>query len=109
MPEEVNNELVQRVTAAVKGELELLARELGVEGYGARFRDIVKEITLAAALSLGRGDESFSDVQKLIDEWRKAPKNSLPIKPYDENKKKSSVPRLRRSHPKRRMGARKYK
>ena len=101
----MNDDLRNRVHEAVQGELHLLAAELGVKPYGAEFAETVRKITHAIEHALDSGDESFKNVQGVIDRYRALASNPRRKLNYDIKNAARNISRLRRSSPQPRLGS----
>lgn len=71
-PDPIHDDLAARVHEAVQNEILLLAKEIGMEPYGAIFRNVVNAVTASVEKALLKGDDSLIGVQRLIDSVRGA-------------------------------------
>lgn len=63
--------LYERARDAVQSEIKLLAAELGIPPVGKQFAAIVARVTQAVVSSLRIEDDTFKNVQRVIDSSRK--------------------------------------
>lgn len=71
-PDPIHEDLAARVHEAVQNEILLLAKEIGMEPYGALFRNVVNAVTSTVEKALLKGDDSLIGVQRLIDSVKAA-------------------------------------
>lgn len=64
-------EIRAHIASVVQGEIDLLAKELGIKPLGPRFEALVEKVTKAATLSMELGDEAFTHVQRIIDKEKR--------------------------------------
>ena len=83
----------------VRLERHQLAEELGMPPHGARFEEVFQKVVTTVAHALEKGDDSFKNVQSLIDSHVRLA-NNLRRKPkYDIKNAARNISRLRRSDP----------